>query len=85
MSSSFPRTNRSAKALKGVKLENVFPESEKRVLLAFTRELRDLFAKQIRELMYALLRGRYHIGRRKPRKAHRHVVRKMRRKWHKWN
>jgi len=85
MSSSFPRTNRPAKDLECMKLEDVFLESDKQFLLEFTRELRDLFAKRIRELMYALLRGRYHIGRRKPRKAHRNVVRKMRRKWHKWN
>ena len=41
------------------------------------------FATELRGLIYALMRGRYYIGRSKPRKAHRHVVRKMRRKWYK--
>lgn len=81
MSSSFPRTNRPAKDLECMKLEDVFLESDKQFLLEFARVLRDSFASQVRAMIYALMRGRYHIGRRKPRKAHRHVVRKMRRKW----
>ena len=83
MKTSFPRTNRVAKDLDGVRLENVFPDSEKQSLLEFTRELRDSLAAQLRAMIYAFMRGRYYIGRRKPRKAYRHTIRKMRRKWYK--
>lgn len=80
-----------AAALAQIGVDSVFvdPEerdkSDKEMLLELIREFSDSFSSQMRALIYALMRGRYYIGRRKPRKAHRNVVRKMRRKWYKGN